>query len=78
MSLLLLGYQHYDSGWTFIDIDPYSIDSMCQNYFLKTTGTHFIKLGVELLKQCFATEKQNLSDLCILFRINSNVWYSIT
>lgn len=28
MFLLLLGYQHYDFGWTFIDIGPYSIDSM--------------------------------------------------
>lgn len=28
MFLLLLGHQHYDSGWTFIDIGPYSIDSM--------------------------------------------------
>lgn len=29
MFLLLLGYQHYDSGWTFIDIGPVQcIDSM--------------------------------------------------
>lgn len=25
---IVAGYQHYDSGWTFIDIGPYSIDSM--------------------------------------------------
>lgn len=62
MFLLLLGYQHYDSGWTFIDIGPYSIDSMCHNYSLQTTGTWYIKAEVDfffnsILKQCFTLEE---------------------
>lgn len=74
MFLLFLGYQHNDSGWTFIDIGPYSIDSM-EITFMPASQLTFYKLLVHGLlnlrlckkkkrnvKQCFTLEEQNVSD----------------
>lgn len=67
MFLLLLGYQHYDSGWTFIDIGPYSIYSMNITFTfhkLLVHGLLNLRLGNKKTfeSKCFTLKEQVFLD----------------